>query len=238
VFTAGTGPAVIVVSEIPGITPEVARFARFVRDAGLSVYMPSVIGEPGKPLTANYALQSSLRACISREFAVFNSADRSSPIVSWLRQLAALAHGERGGKGVGAIGMCLTGNFALAMMVEPSVRAPVLSQPSLPANQPAGLHISPADLETVKARVEAEDLTILAYRFAGDRLCPAARFEALEAAFGRRFQGRTLPDESARKGTPVSPHSVVTTHLIDAEGEPTRAAVDEILSFFRQRLLA
>src|SRR5262245_7233496 len=126
VFVAGTGPAVIVMSEIPGIYPLVSRFARRVRDEGFTVWMPHLFGEPGRPVSQGYVAGSVARACISREFRAF-SANRSSPVVDWLRALAAHAHAECGGRGVGAIGMCFTGNFALSMMVEPAVRAPVLS---------------------------------------------------------------------------------------------------------------
>jgi len=236
VFIAGAGPAVIVMAEVPGVTPEVARFARFVRDAGFTVYMPLLFGEAGRPVSKGYVLKSAAQVCISKEFHLFGSGDRTSPVVAWLRALATLAHKECGGRGVGAIGMCLTGNFALAMMLEPAMQAPVLAQPSLPVNQPDGLHIAPGDLQAVADRLQREDLSVLAYRFAGDRLCPAARFEALQAALGSRFHGVTLPDDSAKQGTPVKPHSVVTTHLIDEAGEPTRKAVDEILAFFKRRL--
>jgi hypothetical protein len=132
--------------------------------------------------------------------------------------------------------MCFTGNFALSMMLEPSMRAPVLSQPSLPITNSAGLHIAPDELSKVKARMEAEDLTVLAYRFDGDPYCKAARFAAYEQALGDRFQGRVLPDAAAQPGTGMPPHSVVTLHLIDEAGQPTRQAVDEILGFFAQRL--
>jgi hypothetical protein len=132
--------------------------------------------------------------------------------------------------------MCFTGNFALSMMLEPAMLAPVLSQPSLPMFQAGGMHIAPDELAAVKERMEREDLTVLAYRFEGDRFCKAERFAAYEAALGDRFQGRVLPDSCALPGTPVRPHSVVTLHLIDREGEPTRAALDEILAFFATRL--
>lgn len=232
VYVAGDGPAVIVMHELPGITPAVARFARAVRDAGFRVYMPVLTGVPGKRFSPGYMLREAAKVCVSREFFLFNSADRASPVVEWLKALAAFAHGECGGRGVGAIGMCLTGNFALSMLLEPAVRAGVLCQPSMPANDPAGLHIAPDDLSAVKARLDAEDLTVLAYRFAGDRLCPAARFLALEAALGDRVKTTTIADEHARQGTGIPPHSVVTTHLIDEAGQPTRQARDEILAFF------
>jgi hypothetical protein len=67
--------------------------------------------------------------CIHREFNVWYTG-KSSPIVEWLRALARKAHADCGGRGVGAIGMCFTGGFALAMMTESTVVAPVLSQPS------------------------------------------------------------------------------------------------------------
>jgi len=235
VYVAGTGPAVIVMAEMPGIYAHVIRFARMVRDAGFTVWMPALFGTEGGPVTPAGGLSTMVRACISREFRAF-AANASSPVTRWLRALAAHAHPLCGGKGVGAIGMCFTGNFALSMMLEPAMLAPVLSQPSLPMFQAGGLHIAPDELARVKARLERDDLTVLAYRFEGDRFCKAERFAAYEAALGDRFQGRVLPDSSALTGTPMRPHSVVTLHLVDREGEPTRAAVDEILAFFAMRL--
>jgi len=235
VFVSGEGPAVIVMAEMPGIYAHVVRFARTVRDAGFTVWMPALFGTQGGPVSMPGGLVTLVRACISREFRAF-AANESSPVTQWLRALAAHAHPICGGAGVGAIGMCFTGNFALSMMLEPAVLAPVLAQPSLPMFQAGGMHIAPEELATVKARMEREDLTVLAYRFEGDRFCRAARFADYEAALGDRFEGRVLPDSCALPGTPVRPHSVVTLHLVDREGEPTRRAVEEILAFFRERL--
>jgi dienelactone hydrolase len=238
VFVAGHGPAVIVMSEMPGISPHVARFARWVRDAGFTVFMPQLFGVPGRPASMGVSgVSVMLRACISREFRAFSS-NQSSPVTAWLRALAAQVHPQCGGRGVGAIGMCFTGNFALSLMLEPAVLAPVLSQPSLPLTNPAGMHIAPDELAAVKARMQREDLTVLAYRFAGDSFCRAERFAAYEKSLGDRFIGRVLPDSAANPDAPMkNPHSVVTLHLIDREGEPTRKALDEILSFFRMRLV-
>ena len=237
VHVAGQGPAVVVMAEMPGISPLVARFARWVRDAGLTVYMPSLFGRDGAMPGRAGTMGTLARACISAQFRAFSS-NASSPVTQWLRALAALAHGECGGNGVGAIGMCFTGNFALAMMLEKSVVAPVLSQPSLPLNNPAGLAIAPAELAAVRARMEADDLTVLAYRFAGDSFCRAERFAAYETALGDRFVGRVLPDSAANPDAPMkTPHSVVTLHLIDEAGQPTVQARDEILAFFRARLI-
>ena len=238
VFVAGTGPAVIVMAEMPGISPHVARFARWVRDAGFTVWMPNLFGDPGRVPTVANGLPVMLKAiCISREFKAF-AANASSPVTQWLRALAAHAHPLCGGKGVGAIGMCFTGNFALSMMLEPAMRAPVLSQPSLPIHKPTGMHIAPDELAQVKARMDRDDLTVLAYRFEGDSFCKKERFADYEKALGDRFVGRVLPDSAANPDALMkNPHSVVTAHLIDRAGEPTIAARDEILAFFAHRLL-
>ncbi len=242
VHVAGSGPAVIVISEMPGISPHVARFSRWVRDAGFTVYMPSLFGRDGAVPAVEEGGAVMQRACMSAEFRAF-AANKSSPVTRWLRSLARLAHEQCGGPGVGAIGMCFTGNFALTMMLEPSMLAPVLSQPSLPLDDPAGLEIAPAELAAVRERLEQEDLTVMAYRFKGDRYCKAERFAAYAEALGERFVARVLPDSAANTDTPpffehlvASPHSVVTAHLIDEAGQPTIAARDEILSFFTQRL--
>ena len=244
VYVAGAGPAVIVMAEMPGISPHVARFSRWVRDAGFTVYMPSLFGRDGAVPEADAGAGVFRKACISAEFRAFG-ANRSSPVTVWLRALARLAHQECGGLGVGAIGMCFTGNFALSMMLEAAVLAPVLSQPSLPLDEPAGLDIAPEDLLIVRNRLEQEDLTVMGYRFEGDQICRAERFSALSEALGPRFIGRVLPDSSANPDPPPFfkqhvpfPHSVVTAHLIDAAGEPTIVARDEIIAFFRQRLSA
>jgi dienelactone hydrolase len=242
VHVAGAGPAVIVMTEMPGISPHVARFSRWVRDAGFTVYMPSLFGRDGAVPSAEEGKAVFQRACVSAEFRAF-AANQSSPVTQWLRALARLAHEECGGPGVGAIGMCFTGNFALTMMLEPSMLAPVLSQPTLPLSDPAGLEIAPDELVAVRQRLDREDLTVLAYRFAGDRYCTAQRFAAYSEALGDRFIGRVLPDSAANPDTApffekvvASPHSVVTAHLIDEAGQPTIAARDEILAFFAQRL--
>jgi hypothetical protein len=135
--------------------------------------------------------------------------------------------------------MCFTGNFALTMILEPAVLAPVLSQPALPLNDPAGIEIAPEDIKAIRDRLDREDLTVLAYRFERYRFCRAECFAAYVAALGDRFVGRMLPDSAAN--TDVAPlfavrvrcrHSVVTAYLIDEASQPTIAARDEIFSFF------
>ncbi len=243
VYTSGSGPGVIVMAEMPGISPHVARFSRWVRDAGFSVYLPSLFGRDGAYPTVDEGVATFRAACVSAEFRAF-AANESSPVTIWLRSLARLAHQECGGPGVGAIGMCFTGNFALTMTLEPSVIAPVLCQPSLPLDDPAGLEISDAELLAVSDRIERDDLSVLAFRFDGDRFCTAQRFKAYRDALGDRFVAHVLPDTAANTDTPpffrdvvASPHSVVTAHLIDEAGQPTIAARDQILRYFTEQLL-
>jgi dienelactone hydrolase len=248
VHVAGHGPAVIVMTEMPGISPEVARFARWVRDAGFTVWMPSLFGRDGAVATVDEGAAVFQRACISNEFRTFAGKDgrtQSSPVTLWLRALARHAQGLCGGPGVGAVGMCFTGNFALTMMLEPAVLAPVLCQPSLPLNDPAGIEIAPDEVQAVRERLQREDLTVLAYRFEGDKFCRAQRFATYALALGDRFVPRVLPDAAANTDVApffathvTTPHSVVTAHLINAAGEPTLTARDEILAFLRQRLQA
>ncbi len=242
VHVTGRGPAVIVMTEMPGISPYVARFARWVRDAGFTVYMPSLFGRDGAVPDDKEGTEVIQRACVSAEFRAF-AGKGSSPVTVWLRALARLAHSECGGPGVGAIGMCFTGNFALSMMLEPAVLAPVLSQPSLPLDDPAAIESPPEEVAAVRARLEKDDLTVLAYRFEGDSFCRAARFAAYEEGLGERFVGKVLPDAAANTDVPpffekfvTTPHSVVTTHLIDEAGQPTIEARDDILNFFKMRL--
>jgi dienelactone hydrolase len=242
VHVSGVGPAVIVIPEVPGISPHVARFARWVKEAGFTVYMPSLYGRDGEPIDLEIGQAIFKRVCVSAEFRAFG-AGGSAPVTQWLRALAKHAHEECGGAGVGAIGMCFSGNFALSMMLEPSMLAPVLSQPALPLDDDAGLQIAPEELKIIKARLDREDLTVMAYRFEGDRFCKSQRFEAYRKALGDRFVGRVLPDSAANPDMPEffkevvqTPHNVVTVHLIDEDGQPTRKARDEILQFFTHRL--
>jgi dienelactone hydrolase len=239
VYRAGSGPAVIVMSEIPGITPAVAGFAQKVVDAGYSVYMPLLFGEPMRHPTPGYATGVILKACISREFRVLASA-QSSPIVDWLRALARHAHAECGGRGVGAIGMCFTGNFALAMMLNAPVLAPVLSQPSLPFAlgkiRRGAVHASPAELQAAHEKIDQQGARILALRFIQDPMCPGERFARLRSEFGAAFEAIEIDEQFANPRGPKPAHSVLTNHLIDEAGQPTRAALDRTLAFLKEQL--
>lgn len=240
VYRGGSGPGVVVIHEIPGITPEVAGFAERLVAEGFSVALPELFGTTGRAVSGPYLASQMIRACISREFHVLASRG-ASPITDWLRALCRSLHEEIGGRGVGAIGMCLTGNFALTLMVDPWVMAPVLSQPSLPfglgAERRAGLHLADADLATVKRRTSEEGRCVLGLRFTHDPLCPGERFETLRRELGDGFEGIEIDSSPGNAhDIPRTAHSVVTNDLVDEAGHPTQAALHRVLSFFREHL--
>ena len=225
VYRRGSGPGVIVVHEIPGITPRVAQFANEVVEAGFTVLMPALVGTPGKEVSNPYIASSMLKVCIAREFTSW-AMNETSPIISWLRALARNLHSEVGGVGVGAVGMCFSGGFALGMMVDDIMVAPVLSQPSMPfaigkKARGANLNLS-ADDALVVARRAAEGCQVLGLRYTGDKLV-GTRFDSLRELLGESFIAVELPSTSARD------HSVLT----EQRDEPS---VQRVLQFFQEKL--
>jgi dienelactone hydrolase len=227
-YRRGTGPGVVVVHEIPGITPAVARFANDVVAAGFTVVMPSLVGTPGKGFSGGYMARSVAQVCVAREFTTW-ATGRTSPIIGWLRALARSLHLECGGRGVGAIGMCFSGGFALGMMVDDIMVAPVLSQPSMPftgpgpksAERAADLNLSPDDRVAVAQRA-ADGCQVLGLRYTGDKLV-GTRFESLRELLGDAFIAVELPSAAPRD------HSVLT----EQRHEPT---VTQVLDFLRSKL--
>jgi dienelactone hydrolase len=226
VYRRGSGPGVVVVHEIPGITPTVARFADDVVERGFTVVMPSLVGTPGKPVSNGYIARSAAKMCVSREFTHW-ALNRTSPIIGYLRALARHLHQEVGGPGVGAVGMCFSGGFALAMMVDDIMVAPVLSQPSLPLSLRKGdvrgrdLNLS-ADDALVVAQRASEGCQVLGLRFADDRLV-GERFDSLRELLGDAFIAVELPSTSS------SDHSVLTE-------QRDETSVETVLAFLEDRL--
>ena len=223
-YRRGTGPGVIVVHEIPGITPLVTKFANEVVDRGFTVMMPSLVGTPGKELSNLYAGQSMLKVCVAREFTTF-ALNQTSPIIAWLRALARNLHQDVGGPGVGAVGMCFSGGFALGMMVDDIMLAPVLSQPSMPfpvgTTRGADLNLSPDDAAAIAERAAA-GCQVLGLRFTDDSFV-GDRFSSLRELLGDSFIAVELP--SAKK----TDHSVLTEQR-DEE------SVTRVLDFFVEKL--
>ncbi len=220
-YRRGSGPGVMVIHEIPGITPQVKRFAEELVDAGYTVVMPHLFGTPGRPISAGSLASSIRQVCVSREFTKI-ALRETAPVAGWLRSLARELHAELGGPGVGAIGMCFTGGFALAMMVDESIAAPVVAQPSAPfvglPGRSADLNLSPEDLERVKQRAAA-GCPVLGLRFTGD-LAVGKRFDTLRRELGDNFLAVELPGRE---------HATVTLHR-------KQEFVDAVMDFFGERL--
>lgn len=233
VYEAGAGPPIIVIHELPGMTKACVLFAERLIAQGFKVYLPLLFGRPGQnPAPIRFLF----KLCISREFYLFKN-HQTSPIVNWLSALVRKAQSESTSPGVGVIGMCLTGGFAIPLLVEEAVKAPVLSQPSLPlgfsraAKQAFG--ISPKDLEFAKQRVAAGQ-QLLAFRFDKDPFCPAEKMEAYQDIFGEAFEYHELPSDQQPPG--VGCHAVFTAHFVDKDGHPTRKALDRLIAFYREKL--
>jgi dienelactone hydrolase len=247
IYRLGTGPAVIVIAEMPGITPKVAGFARRVAANGMTAVMPHLFGHPGREAdpsggklkALSYGLSSMGPACVSKEFATW-ATGKTSVVIGWLRALANKEHERCGGPGVGAVGMCFTGGYALAMAADPVILAPVLSQPSMPVGitkkQKSSIDISDADLATVTARCANEDLQVLGLRFKSDRFVPPERFQFLRDQLGDAFIAVELEDADANPDAGMPPHSVLTEHLVDEPGTKTRQTLDQVLDLFKTKL--
>ncbi len=223
-YRRGKGPGVIVIHEIPGITPNVTRFANEVVDAGFTVVMPDLVGTPGKAPSAAYTLRSIAKVCVAKEFATW-ALGETSPIVAWLRALGRDLHAELGGPGIGAVGMCFSGGFALGMMVDENMVAPVLSQPSVPfpisKRHAADLGLSEPDRLAVKRRAEA-GCQVLGLCYDRDRAV-GKRFDSLRELLGEAFLAIELPSRN------LTDHSVLTEHRHDP-------SVARVLTFFREKL--
>ncbi len=224
VYRRGTGPAVVVIHEIPGITPKVARFANEVVDRGFTVVMPDLVGTPGKESSNGYGLVSMVKVCVAREFATM-AMNKTSPVIAWLRALARSLHAEVGGPGVGAVGMCFSGGFALGMMVDDIMLAPVLSQPSMPfpvgKARGADLNLS-ADDEAAVIQRAVDGCQVLGLRFTDDSFV-GDRFATLREKLGDAFIAIELPSEKK------TDHSVLTEQRDDA-------SVERVLDFFVEKL--
>ncbi len=228
VYERGEGPPIVIIQEMPGIGPETLRLSERFIDEGFRVVLPHLFGPLGRVSTLGNAARV---FCLRRQFHLF-AKDASSPIVNWLKALCHDVRDREGVDGVGVIGMCLTGNFAISLMADDSVLAGVASQPSLPFFDQSALHMSDEEVMLATARLD-EQGAMMALRFAGDKVCTAAKFDAIAQRFNtedkQRIHLETLPGDG---------HSVLTLDFSDEDGHPTRNALDEVLRYFADKLRA
>ncbi len=234
VYRKGTGRDVLLMHELPGMTPQFLSFARTVADAGFAVHLPLFFGRPGD----SHSIVFLARLCISREFFLFTQGG-GSPVVDWLRAYGREIVVGNGGKGIGVIGLCLTGNFAIALLADPFTLAPVAGEPSLPFGITARARVSMAmsgdDLANAQARNRA-GIPLMCLRFSNDRISPPERFATIQAAFSMNFTGIVIPSPDAEWGIPTNAHAVLTEDFSDADGHPTRSARDRVIAFLKERL--
>jgi len=240
-YEKGEGPGVVLVPEVPGITPEVLGLADHLVDQGFTVVVPSPFGTPGKPMTAGYVLGVIARLCVSAEFRAF-AVNAQRPITQYLRAVARDLAARTPGKGVGVIGMCFTGGFALATAVEDVVLAPVMSQPSVPfpigSARRADPGVSEAELQTVVQRTE-DGLCVLGLRFSEDPAVPGTRFDTLRKRLGDAFEVIELDSKPGNPGGfAKGAHSVLTAEVRDRPGHQALAARERVVEFLRERLTA
>jgi dienelactone hydrolase len=226
VYRKGRGAPIVIIQELPGIGPQTMRLADLLIRRGFEVFIPHLFGPIGKlSVVGNTARVM----CMRKEFSLF-STNKSSPIVDWLKALCRVITAHRSFPGVGVIGMCLTGNFALSLIADDSVLAAVASQPSLPLLKQASLHMSAQEIEDVKAAIDAS-APIKAYRFKRDWMSSAEKFDCIGDKLNTdgkiRIDLRTLPGDG---------HSVLTLDFVDEEGHPTRLALEEIFDYFESQL--
>lgn len=241
VYERGSGPGVVLVPEIPGLTPQVLGLADHLVEAGFTVAIPSPFGTPGREVSAGAILSVAPRLCVSREFRAF-ATDVRRPFTDWLRALAVDVDSRTPGPGVGVIGMCFSGGFALAAAVEGAVVASVLSQPAIPfaagAKRAANAGLSDADLGVVAARAERGEVCAIGLRFSEDRSVPRARFDTLSRRLGDAFEVIVLDSSPGNAaGFSKGAHSVLTNEVRERPGHPAYEARERVVAFLRSRLI-
>ena len=231
----------VLIPEIPGIHPGVLGLGNHLVDNGFTVAVPSLFGEPGKPTTAGYANATIARACVAKEFAAF-ATNKPRPVSLFLRALARDLNASTPGKGVGVIGQCFTGGFALAAAVDDSVLAPVLSQPSVPL--PLGIArrrdtgLSEPEMATITDRCANEGLCAMGLRFSEDRMSPRQRFTALKERLGDAFEVIEINSKQGNGyGFGKMSHSVLTLEVRERDGHPAYEARKRVVEFLTERLV-
>src|SRR5581483_5692242 len=240
VYRKGSGPGVVLIPEIPGIHPGVLALGNLLVDNGFTVASPSLFGTPGAAAVRPGAVAVMARACVTREFmALATNAER--PVTRWLRALARDLNEKTPGKGVGVIGQCFTGGFALAAAVDDSVLAPVLSQPSVPfpitRAQRRDPGVSEHELDVVAERAANEGLCAMGLRFSEDKLVPRERFQTLKDRLGDAFEVIEIDSGPGNEyGISRTAHSVLTDEVRETDGHPAYEARKRVVEFLTQRL--
>jgi dienelactone hydrolase len=240
VYRKGSGPGVVLIPEMPGIHPGVLGLGNHLVDNGFTVAIPSLFGEPGRPISAGYVVTGISRACVAREFAAM-ATNKQRPVAVFLRGLARDLNASTPGKGVGVIGQCFTGGFALAAAVDDSVLAPVLSQPSVPfpltAKHRRDPGMSETELGVVADRCANDGLCAMGLRFSADKMAPGERFTTLKERLGDAFEVIEIDSGPGNEhGFGRMAHSVLTDQIREVDGHPAFEARKRVVEFLTERL--
>jgi dienelactone hydrolase len=231
------GPGVILIHEIPGMTPNVLRLAKLLSLQGFRVALPSLFGKDGGMPSDLLDGEMLLKMCVNAEFAVF-AANGSSPVIDWLRELCKDFSRDTNGS-IGVIGLCITGGFALSLTVDVNgvVKAPIMSEPSLPFPLPltkngAAMHLS----DTEEKLIRADVTPCVALRFTNDYICRRERFDSYQSLLGGRLVRIEIlsPDPAHEIGAHA--HAVLTEELRDGPNHPTWSAFERVIGFLSTQL--
>lgn len=226
VYSRGSGSPVVLIQELPGIGQETLRLADKLVDAGHEVVMPHLFGPLGKTSIGGNLLRV---MCMRKEFRLM-ATDASSPVSDWLRFLCREVRDSRSVRGVGVIGMCLTGNFAITLIGDDSVLAAVASQPAMPFFKQGALHMSPQEIARSREALETEG-PMRVLRFEDDPLSTIEKSDCIHRTFNDDGQERVKEIVLPGKG-----HSVLTLDFIDEAGHPTHEALENVLAYFAEKL--
>ena len=243
VYSKGKGPVVIVMHELPGMDMYAVRFANRLVDHGFEVHMPLLFGHAlvHSP-NLNYA-----RLCINKEFANLK-ANTSAPVCDWVRALANHLGEGKSGRNIGVIGMCVTGAFAIPVIIDSKVKTVIVSQPAIPVSMTyyltkmgegswmEKLNITDADLNNAAATARQENLHLIVQRFKEDRRCPPSRARRIASAFG---DNASLCEYDRPRPYADKPHALMTIEYDEAECSPensTRVALAQVVAFLHEHL--
>ncbi len=240
-------PSLLLLPEIAGLSPGLRMFAERLIDARFRIFVPWLFG----PLGRRAPLRNAIRLCISREFANLRGGV-SSPVTRWLRALTTHISKHSGGTPIGAIGMCLTGAFAIPLVIDPHVIAAVAAQPSVPLaplflafgigreRRLSQLNVSDSEIAAARARLDTGHAHLLSVRCRSDRICPRAKLERLQREFPIGLEIREYAEAAERNRLGERPHATFTKEYRlapDAAADHySRQAFADLVAFFDRYL--
>jgi hypothetical protein len=148
--------------------------------------------------------------------------------------------------------MCLTGAFAIPLIIDPRVVAAVAAQPSVPLSPlflafgiksdrlSSQLNVSASEIAAARARLDAGEAHLLAIRCRPDRVCPRAKIERLQSEFPMGLEVREYAQAGERNCLGERPHATFTREYRIAPHASadhySRRALADLVAFFDRYL--